>query len=174
MWQVDSRATDILVWTARGAYDAGELGRTEQDSTGKSAYTWNHPARLAYSRARLKYNLLFISNSCNVCARVESRRARSHVVALEGTRSICLWTSLRVRMSHLGSVRKNVPSRFKMKIRSIRDVMSLRAEPRWENLTRRAEMGRSYAPSRDRTFLSTKLRWDVFAPTRRCKKVHAK
>ena len=24
-------------------------------------------------------------------------------------------------------------------------------------------MGRSYAPSRDRTFLSTKLRWDVLA-----------
>ena len=96
MWQVDFRAIYILVWTARGAEYVGELGRTEPDSTGKSAYTWNHPARLADRRARLEYARLFISNPCNVRARAESRRALPYVVSLEGTRSICLRTSLRV------------------------------------------------------------------------------
>ena len=33
------------------------------------------------------------------------------------------------------------------------DGTFLRAEPRWDLLTRRAEIGRSYAPSGDRTFL---------------------
>ena len=37
--------------------------------------------------------------------------------------------------------------------------------PRWEVLTRRAEMGRSHVPSGDGTFLRAEARWDV--PTRR-------
>ena len=39
-------------------------------------------------------------------------------------------------------------------------------EPRWDVLTRRVEMGRSHAPSRDGTFLRTESRYDVHAPAR--------
>ena len=75
----------------------------------------------------------------------------------------------RVRTSHLGLARKNVPSRLKVNTRSTPDriflpemVLSyapnrygtfLRAEPRWDVLTRRGEMGCFYAPSRNRSFL---------------------
>ena len=62
-------------------------GRTEQDCTGKSpVHTSNHPARLADSLSM---------HPCNVRARAESRRVQAYVVELEGTRSVCLWTSLR-------------------------------------------------------------------------------
>ena len=52
----------------------------------------------------------------------------------------------RVRTSHLELVRKNVPSRVFRVLTLSRDGTILRAESRWDVLTRRAEMGCSYAP----------------------------
>ena len=57
------------------------------------------------------------------------------------------------RTSYLGSTRKNIPSQLKIQAQSAQDGTFLRAEPRLDDLTRRAEMGRSYTPSWDRTFL---------------------
>ena len=75
----------------------GRRGGTEQDCTGKSpVHTSNHPARLVDSLARLEYSRLSM-HPCNVRAIAESCRARPSVVALEGTRSVCLLTSLRVQ-----------------------------------------------------------------------------
>ena len=73
---------------------------------------------------------------------------------------------------------KPVSARFKVNTRSTRDGTFLpemgrsyapsrdgtflRAEPRWDVLARRTEMGRFYAPNRDGTFLRAELRsWDV-------------
>ena len=49
--------------------------------------------------------------------------------------------------------RNNVPSRVLYMLTLSRDGTFLRAELRWNVLTRRAEIGRSYAPSGDRTLL---------------------
>ena len=66
----------------------------------------------------------------------------------------------RARTSYFSSARKNVPSRLNIHARSARDGAFLLAESRWGVLTCRVEMGRSYLPSRDRTFL-------LYVPTRR-------
>ena len=58
----------------------------------------------------------------------------------------------RVKTSHLGSARKNVPSRLKIHAQSARDGTFLRAEPRWDVFTRRAEIGCFYTPRRDGMF----------------------
>ena len=64
--------------------------------------------------------------------------------------------------SYLSSARKNAPSRLGngtflpemgRSYAPSRDGMFLRAEMRYDVLTRRAELGHSYAPSGDRTFL---------------------
>ena len=73
-----------------------------------------------------------------------------HILVWEQERSI---SARRVRMSHLGSARKNVRSRALCAWILSRDGTFLCAEARWYVLTRRGKIGRSYAPSGDRTFL---------------------
>ena len=64
----------------------------------------------------------------------------------------------RVRTSYLSLARKNGPSRLNIHARSARDGAFLPANLKWNVLTRQAEIGRSYAPSGDRTFLRAERR----------------
>ena len=81
------------------------------------------------------------------------RRVGARTFYLSSARRNVLITVRRVRTSHLGLARKNVQSRTLRALTLSRDGTFLRAEPRWDVLTRRAEMGRSFAPSWDGTFL---------------------
>ena len=92
---------------------------------------------------------------------------------------IITYSRVRARTSYLGSLRKNVPSRAlcawilnrdgaftrRAEIRRSygpsRDGTFLRAEPRWDVLTSRAAMGRTYALSRDGMFLRAEPRQDI-------------
>ena len=63
---------------------------------------------------------------------------------------------------------RNVLSQLGANERPIPGAPCVDFEPRWDVLTRRVEMGRSYAPSRDGTFLRAESRWDVL--TRRAER----
>ena len=87
--------------------------------------------------------------------RTETKNKIAYIVGWEQERPM---STRRVRTSHLGSARKKVRSRALCAWILSRDGMFLRSELRWDVLMRRADIGRSYAPSRDRTFLRAERR----------------
>ena len=85
--------------------------------------------------------------------RLESSPKHSRFAAGKLQVIVTSYRRVGARTFYLRSARKNALSRLNIHARSARDGTFLRAEPRWDVLTRRGEMGRSYAPSGDRTFL---------------------